>query len=201
MFPLYALLAPFAEALQLKRRLEAPCGFPAEGMRLIYKGRVLADSSALHTYAVDNDCTLHLVRSAQSISSPPPPAPMAAAALPSDPMAGAMLASLTSNPELLRSLLRSHPQTAAMMDTNPELAQALSDPDTLRRALELQNPATRDEAMRVADRQLANVEGAFLPLLPALSAALTPGGCARHQRTQAGSTPWLTCTRRWSAAA
>jgi ubiquilin len=46
------------------------------------------------------------------------------------------------------------------VESNPELGQALSDPDTIRRAMEMsRNPNLMREMMRNTDRQMSNIEG------------------------------------------
>ncbi|KAK4535062.1 hypothetical protein CDCA_CDCA03G1087 [Cyanidium caldarium] len=84
----------------LKQRLEKPSGFPADTMRLIYKGRVLKDDERMQElcdkHGLESGHTMHLVRGARPAAGagastgaatapagappPPPPTPASGAA-------------------------------------------------------------------------------------------------------------------------
>jgi ubiquilin len=71
-----------------------------------------------------------------------------------------LMESLLSDPELLREMMLSNPTVRNLVESNPELGQALSDPDTIRRAMEMsRNPNLMREMMRNTDRQMSNIEG------------------------------------------
>jgi ubiquilin len=78
----------------------------------------------------------------------------------SDAMNSPLMESLLSDPELLREMMLSNPTVRNLVESNPELGQALSDPDTIRRAMEMsRNPNLMREMMRNTDRQMSNIEG------------------------------------------
>ena len=68
--------------LEVKEKLVSGSSVPAAQQRLIYKGRILKDSSTLDEYAVADGQTVHLVRGAAPAGSTPAPAPAAAAPAP-----------------------------------------------------------------------------------------------------------------------
>jgi hypothetical protein len=73
--------------------------------------------------------------------------------------AGMLEMMIDRNPELLKSLITSNPQVKAMMEKSSQFREALSDPGILKEMLKMStNPAYYKEAMRNADRAMAQLE-------------------------------------------
>ncbi|KAJ6897289.1 hypothetical protein NC651_023227 [Populus alba x Populus x berolinensis] len=62
-----------------KSLLAQNCDVPPDQQRLIYKGRILKDDQTLHSYGLQADHTIHMVRGFSPAPSTPAPAPVAAA--------------------------------------------------------------------------------------------------------------------------
>lgn len=130
--------------LDLKEAISAKLSVPSSQQRLIYKGRVLKDASTLEFYGIENDHTIHMVKSGGAAAAPTPPAatPIPATTtsmngnpastipnmsafggMPNIPNLGgnqnAMMQQMLSNPEMMNQMLES-PMMQNMMN-NPEM--------------------------------------------------------------------------------
>jgi ubiquilin len=74
-------------------------------------------------------------------------------------MENPMVQRMLENPDTIRAMINSNPMLQAMIQQNPQLEHVLSDPQTMRQAMQAAtNPAMMQELMRSQDRALANIE-------------------------------------------
>ena len=130
--------------------------------KVIFRGRVLLDYLKLDEQGISEDAGVHLVISRERPAPPTIVRPQPQQPLMNDAMRQAaepFFQSMLDNPEMVRSmLLATQPGMQRAIDNNPELAHALSDPSTLRQAIEvMRNPTLFADMSRNVDFQLTQV--------------------------------------------
>lgn len=141
--------------LEFKDLINKQNNIPAAEQRLIYKGQILKDERTVESYGIGNEHVVHLVRRAETSSSPGQASSQsssATAAAPGTPAAGAvpdplgmgglfgMPAGFGNNPQQLSQVMND-----AM--NSPMMQAAMNNPELLRTMLQ-SNPMVRE----VADR-------------------------------------------------
>mmetsp|Transcript_16618 Transcript_16618/g.24603 ORF Transcript_16618/g.24603 Transcript_16618/m.24603 type:complete len:482 (-) Transcript_16618:144-1589(-) len=148
--------------LVFKNSIADQAQVPADAQRLIYKGRILKDDQTLESYGVENDTTIHLVRSTKPTATTTPSTATAASTASSQaqsstpstntpsmnlPFQGMMggdqnfanvQQQLLSNPEMMSNMMNS-PMMQGLLN-NPEVLQSMISSNPQMRQLLDNNP-------------------------------------------------------------
>lgn len=121
---------------ELKSKIEAEHGIPAQQQRLIFSGKVLKDGDTLEGCKVADGNTLHLVRSSPANSASAATAPTSAT-----PATSAIPAANTNTPL--------NPMAASMFNANPAINPPAMSPEMLRMSMQLlaSNPQLMEQLM------------------------------------------------------
>lgn len=170
---------PNATIQQIKEKLEANLKCPPINQKLIYKGKILDNSSTLHTYNIDND---HTIIAFCTTPEEKPKVPDITPVLPpmnaggitygnpfgipttapstlggqndyanmfNNPFFKNMINQIADNPQLMQNMIDSNPSLKAEYDSNPQMKEALSNPEMIRAMLS-------PEYMQMAQNLLQN---------------------------------------------
>ncbi|KAI8899328.1 hypothetical protein BC833DRAFT_586103 [Globomyces pollinis-pini] len=144
--------------LEVKQFISKETGESLDGMRLVYKGKMLNDDTELiDEYNIQEN--LHVARTRPSQSSSKSPTGNGRGENLDALMDNPMVQSMMSNPAFLQKILQSNPQLQKLIEEHPEVRENLSDPNFLQEMTKaVKNPKLMQEMMRNQDRALSNIE-------------------------------------------
>lgn len=141
-------------------------------MRLIYRGKILADHASLEELGVAEGHAIHMVMDKKPQVSAAPVVVEAESSTVNVPGVGGldrgmlqslkdnpMMDWLAENPDMMREMmLASNPRLKEAMERDPQMAATLNNPETTRQMIEMiRNPAALEQMSRSMDRQMTQI--------------------------------------------